>query len=239
MSQKTNLESSRQVLLDYPPDNILLRSGFDRWLSRARLPRSLLRSVQKYSRSKYEARDDLMRATVERRFGIPVGKYSYGYKQFCYKNSPVLEIGAFCSFGPNIGVSMGNHPIHLVSTSPVFYLDKWGIVPRTRDEVLPADGPIRIGHDVWIGLDVTLLTGITIGHGAVIAAGAVVTKDVPPYAMVGGVPAKLIRYRFDEPTIERLLASKWWLWPDDRLRTEAEAFLNPASFNSAPSEPAA
>jgi virginiamycin A acetyltransferase len=220
--------------LAYADDNIVLRSPFDRWLSRLHGPRSFLRVVAKLSRQKYGARDDLMRATILRRFGISVGKYTYGHRPLCYKNSPVAAIGAFCSFGPNIGLSMGNHPVNLVSTSPVFYLDKWGIVTETRNDVLPPDGPIHIGHDVWIGIDATLLSGINIGNGAVIAAGAVVTRDVPPYAIMGGVPAKLIRYRFDEPTISRLLASKWWTWPDEKLRAEAASFLNPASFNLEP-----
>jgi virginiamycin A acetyltransferase len=215
--------------LDYPRDNIVLASAFDRWLSRVYVPRYLLRPIQKLSRRKYRFRDDLLRAMVENRFGIKVGKYSYGYKQFCFKGSPVAEIGAFCSFAPGINLSLGNHPTHLVSTSPVFYLA--GIATRPRPEVVQKNGPIYIGHDVWIGLNATLLTGIRIGHGAVIAAGAVVTKDVPPYAIVGGVPARLIRYRCDGLTRERLLRTRWWLWPDDRLRAEAESFLDIARFN--------
>ena len=77
-----------------------------------------------------------------------------------------------------------------------------------------------IGNDVWIGSNVTILGGITIGHGAIVATGAVVTKDVPPYSVVGGVPAKVIRYRFSEEKIQELLDEKWWEWNDEKIKTE-------------------
>ncbi len=231
--------------LVYAPDNIVLNSRLDKWISNWRLPKRALRSIGKRSRNLYGARDDLMRATLSNRFGISIGKYSYGYKKFCYRNSKVVEIGAFCSLGPNITISNGNHPIDIVSTSPAFYLADWGITDRPPQLGSSKNGPISIGHDVWIGMNVTLLSGITIGHGAVVAAGAVVTKDVPPYAVVGGVPARVIKYRFDGATIERLLESAWWTWPDDELRANAEQFADvlrfmettPTSGNRVPPSP--
>ena len=80
--------------------------------------------------------------------------------------------------------------------------------------------PVIIGNDVWIGRNAIIMDGVEIGSGAVVASGAIVTKDVPPYAIVGGVPAKVIRYRFDEQTIERLIESRWWDYPDEFIENE-------------------
>ena len=99
-------------------------------------------------------------------------------------------------------------------------------------EIDPRNIPVTMGHDVWIGRDVTLLCGTHIGTGAVVAAGAVVTKDVPPYAIVGGVPAKILKYRFDPKTIAGLLASEWWLWPDDKIKARIGDFFDPQKLLS-------
>ena len=91
-------------------------------------------------------------------------------------------------------------------------------------------GDIRIGNDVWIGYGATILSGVNIGHGAIIAANACVVKDVPPYAIVGGVPAKLIRYRFDVNTINTLLKIKWWDWDDNKVRNSVKLMNNVQEF---------
>ena len=115
-------------------------------------------------------------------------------------------IGKFCSFGPEIRIGLGRHPLYLKSTFPGFYSNnRYYGVDKEYDNNEPEHLPVIIGNDVWVGTRAMILDGVSIGDGAVIAAGAVVTKDVPPYAIVGGVPAKIIKFRFDDKEIKRLL----------------------------------
>lgn len=120
-------------------------------------------------------------------------------------------IGKFCSIGPEVMCGLGIHPTNLVSTHPAFYSQKRqaGFTFADRDFVTE-NKPVTIGHDVWIGANAVIADGVTIGNGAIVAAGAVATKDVAPYAIVGGVPAALIRRRFSDDIVDRLLASEWW-----------------------------
>lgn len=136
------------------------------------------------------------------------------------------QIGAFCSIGPDVNVGgLGNHPIKWISTHPAFY----SILKQSGKTFVTSDlfdelKPNKIGNDVWIGASALILDGISIGDGAIVAAGAVVTKDVPPYAIVGGVPAKVIRYRFSEEVIASLLEWQWWELPDVVLAKLAVCF---------------
>ena len=138
------------------------------------------------------------------------------------------KIGAFCSIGSSCSIGGGVHPIDRVSTSPVFYdLSN----PLREKKYISADSrkaakqpQTIIGNDVWIGENVFVSAGVNIGDGAVIGAHAVVTHDVPPYAIVAGVPAKILRYRFDEATIKELMATQWWEWSDEKLAENKEWF---------------
>lgn len=122
-----------------------------------------------------------------------------------------VDIGRYCSIAYGVNIGMFEHPVDWLSTSTRQYLS--GHVNGARSvPIRPFNANPRttIGNDVWIGTGATLIDGISIGDGAIIAAGAVVTKDVPPYAIVGGVPAKIIKYRFNEEIIAKLLELKWW-----------------------------
>lgn len=137
------------------------------------------------------------------------------------------DIGAFCCIGPGALIGgMGRHPTEWLSTHPAFYStnEQAGLYFAEKDayeEWLPT----IIGNDVWIGARTLILEGITIGSGAIIAAGSIVTKDVPPYAIVGGVPAKIIRYRFSPEVIAELLDWCWWDLPDTALKNIYRRFI--------------
>ena len=138
------------------------------------------------------------------------------------------KIGAFCSIGSSCSIGGGVHPTDRVSTSPVFY-DSSNCFKEKNYISADSRNPVKqpqtiIGNDVWIGENVFVSAGVNIGDGAVIGAHAVVTHDVPPYAIVAGVPAKILRYRFDEATIKELMATQWWEWSDEKLAENKEWF---------------
>lgn len=134
-------------------------------------------------------------------------------------NHDRLRIGKFCSIacGAKFLFNSANHTLRSLSTYPfpLFY-EAWGHGMNPA-EAWDNKGDIVIGNDVWIGCEAVILAGVTVGDGAVIGTRAVVTKDVPPYTIVGGIPARPIRKRFPEPEIARLLALKWWDWPVERI----------------------
>lgn len=137
---------------------------------------------------------------------------SYSYISFNSHLSNV-KIGKFCSIASNVCNRLGNHPTRtFVSTHPVFYSTQCqcGTSFVSENFYQEYGGDVTIGNDVWIGSHVLIMDGVTIHSGAIIGAGAVVTKDVPPYAVVGGIPARLIRYRFNMQTVEALLKFSWW-----------------------------
>lgn len=136
------------------------------------------------------------------------------------------DIGQFCSIGPGSMVGgLGKHPTNRISTHPLFY-SSFGQVKLKFLNTFPIDELPRttVGNDVWIGARAIILDGVCIGDGAIIAAGAVVTRDVPPYAIVGGVPAKIIKYRLPEEVIEKLIKTKWWAWSINEIEEKLSIF---------------
>lgn len=163
-----------------------------------------------------------------------------GYGSYIGANSCInAKIGRYCCIAKNVRTIIGTHPTKdFVSIHPAFFSTKKqaGFSYVTQDkfqEIIFANDNLNnvvIGNDVWIGEGVSIMQGVTIGDGAIIAAGAVVTKDVPPYAIVGGVAARIIRYRFDEKTIDKLLQLKWWDKSREWIENHAAYFENVKSF---------
>jgi acetyltransferase-like isoleucine patch superfamily enzyme len=156
-----------------------------------------------------------------------------GDHSYIQKNSSIFnaEIGKFCSIASNVSIGPGIHKTDGISTHPVFYLSNTPLVKKySNRDVFESSKRTVIGHDVWIGEKSIVLDGVEIGTGAIIAAGSVVTKNVDPYAIVGGVPAKLLKFRFTENEIEAILYSEWWNQSDEWLQNNYLAFNNIKSF---------
>lgn len=151
-----------------------------------------------------------------------IGPYSYigrGTHLVC------ASLGRFCSVAGDVRIGMGTHTLRYLSTSPIFTEAINGTGCRWVSQSLETPyKPVLIGNDVWIGERAMILGGVNIGHGSVIAAGAVVTRDVPPYAIVGGVPAKIIRYRFSNDMVQALLDFEWWNLPESVIKSHLDLF---------------
>lgn len=141
-------------------------------------------------------------------------------------NYDKLYIGKFCSIacGVRFLFNSANHSMASLSTYPfLIFFEEWGLDVSRITDAWDNKGDIVVGNDVWIGYEAVILAGVTIGDGAIIGTRAVVTKDVPPYTIVGGVPAKVIRKRFSDDVISALLKTKWWDWPADKIAKNIEA----------------
>jgi acetyltransferase-like isoleucine patch superfamily enzyme len=162
-------------------------------------------------------RSETIRRIWREYWGVDIGRYTDGG---CFEEwmvDPWTTIGRYCSFAEGVRVLNHNHPLNLRSSSGLFFNPALGLCDRW----LVGFTPLEIGSDVWIGTKATIMPEVrSIGHGAVIGAGAIVTKDVPPYAVVLGNPARVVKYRFPPEVIEQLLAEKWWEKDLDELVAE-------------------
>ncbi|MEY2702104.1 MAG: hypothetical protein RLY43_737 [Bacteroidota bacterium] len=159
-----------------------------------------------------------------------IGKFTYIQANSIIRNT---VIGPYCSIATNVIVGPSQHPMHFLSTSPVFYDPRQPLPKFLNDSVIYSEEVkyTRIGADVWIGEGVKILSPVIIGVGSIIAAGSVVTKDVLPYSIVGGVPAKFIKHRFSsQDLIDKLIQSEWWNLPVDTLQNNSHYFSEPLIF---------
>ena len=200
----------------------MLRWAFFRRLLLARRLPSFRASILSYAdaRSAFAGFNRLSIGTIV--IDSNIGRCSYiggGRVQSC-------NMGNFCSIGTRTRIGgLGRHPTNWLSTHPAFFspLAQAGITFCDKSYFSELHR-VDVGNDVWVGVGATVLDGMRIGDGAIIAAGAVVTRDVKPYAIVGGIPARVIRYRYDTATIALLLELCWWNWPLDKLRRAAHLF---------------
>lgn len=184
------------------------------------------KKIRKNLRNKYLNEHVIFKSRYEiqhEKFNI--GKNSY-FSHIPYRLDPVIMspqtiIGKYCSIAGEVCLGLGNHPIDRLSTHCFTYgqdpqkLYQEIVVPK--ENIIPHDAtsPIIIGNDVWIGYRAIIMDGVTIGDGAIIGANAVVTKDIPPYAIAVGVPAKVVKYRFNQKIIKKLLELRWWDYPEE------------------------
>lgn len=162
-----------------------------------------------------------------------IGKYTYFGANFSVVNSDSV-IGKYCSFGANVQIGTNHHDMLLLTTSPIVNIRIKGqtinelkdfpaiqnqdfITFQQNKPISDKLKPVYIGNDVWVGNNVIIMGGVTVGDGAIVGAGALVTHDVPPYGVVAGVPAKIIKYRFDTKIIKELLNLKWWNRPEREI----------------------
>lgn len=150
---------------------------------------------------------------------LSMGAFSYSNGFVGRTQASLVSMGRYCSIAVGVKTPDTTHPVAWLSSNPFQYSTEryanaaFYDLPEThkpKHAFRSVPDKVKIGHDVWIGIDATIMGGVTIGHGAIVASGAIVTKDVPPYAVVGGVPAKVIRYRYDKQYIDALLEMNWW-----------------------------
>jgi acetyltransferase-like isoleucine patch superfamily enzyme len=152
-----------------------------------------------------------------------IGEHSYISYNSIIRN---CDVGKYCSIGPNVVIGFGNHRIDSLSTHPSIYMNKKQLADEMQMRMDASFPKVMIENDVWIGSNVYIKNGVTISNGSIVGAGSVVLNDVPPYAIVGGVPAKIIRFRFEKEVIEKLLLSKWWEYELNDMPVDLKKFEN-------------
>ncbi|MBP7102821.1 MAG: CatB-related O-acetyltransferase [Bacteroidales bacterium] len=155
-------------------------------------------------------------------FNSTIDKYSYVGRK---TTIVCADIGKYCSIANDVVIGMGIHPLRTISTSPLFISKKNGTSHSwTNENVIDEYQRVSIGHDVWIGSKVIVMGGVKIGNGAVVGCGAIVTKDIPDYGIAVGVPAQIIKYRFEPAMIEALQKLQWWNFPETKLKNNISVF---------------
>jgi virginiamycin A acetyltransferase len=189
-------------------------------LFKKKIPQSIIIPLLSYLNSKNLDR----RVSIyffKKYFNINIGIYSYGVTQILNSEYRALEsIGSFCAIANGLTLAGFNHPTNMLTTHPILTAQNYGFIDKSMilEDIHPKNKKIIIENDVWIGSNVTITAGVRISNGAIIGAGSVVTRDVPPYAIVVGVPAKVIKYRFSQNTINALLKIKWWSWKESKIK---------------------
>lgn len=152
-----------------------------------------------------------------------IGDYSYVARNSIIHNT---SIGKFCSIGPNVVVGYGDHPLHFISTSPVFYCSTTDFDLKPKENLFFGHTKVEIGNDVWIGANVFIKNGLKIGNGSVIGAGSVILKDIEPYSIVVGVPGKMKSKRFSDEIVLKLQELQWWDWSIATIKENFELFTS-------------
>jgi acetyltransferase-like isoleucine patch superfamily enzyme len=169
---------------------------------------------------------------------VVVGEFTYGHESIeimSWGEGSQLIIGKYCSLAHNLRIFLGgNHRSDWVSTYPFGHVNQDVLGEYQQPGHPSSNGDVNIGNDVWIGHGALILSGITVGHGAIIGARCVITKDVEPYAIYAGNPAKLIRYRFDAEVREKLLELAWWNWPHEKVLANMPWLLSAPQIDNLP-----
>jgi virginiamycin A acetyltransferase len=160
---------------------------------------------------------------------LMVGKNTFHNGKLQIRGRGKIKLGSFCSFGRDIKLITSNHDYNYPVLQYSFYKNYFGLKPKS--DALVKLFSIEIGNDVWVGDNVCILPNVKIGHGVIIGTGSIVTKDVTDYTIVGGVPAKFIRNRFNENSKKILLESEWWNWDDEKIKANKDFFFKNYNVN--------